>query len=140
MQNSTIKKIKQYSPYAGSSVLLFLGVMGLLIEFSKAKPSSTNLYGYVLGVLFICSGVLTFIAVRRRYGGGLWSFFGLLCIGASIARLAIASQVYLQGRHFISPVTFYTVTATLWGMGCYFLIWGHIRRNQGSQNCHHDAA
>jgi hypothetical protein len=116
--------------YAAGGILVFLGALGLLIEFHKASPSSTNFYGYVLGVVLIVSGALTCVAVRLNYGGGLWSFFGNLFVAAAIARVALAWQVYMQGRHFISPIVVHSITAGLWGVGCYCLAWGHMRHHR----------
>ena len=130
MRDSTFKKVRWVGAYVTIGVLIFLGTMGLLIEFRNGSPSSTNFSGYVLGVLFIVSGVLTLFAVRLHYGGGLWSFFGLLFVGAAIFRVALACQVYMQGRHFTSPIIMYSITAGLWGVGCYCLAWGHMRNHR----------
>jgi len=123
-------QVGSVSAYVAGGALVFLGILGLLIEFSKATPSSTNFHGYVLGAVLIASGVLTGVAARFHYGGGLWSFIGLICVAAAIARVASAWQVYMQGRHFISPDFFYSMTAALWGVGCYCLVWGHIRHHR----------
>jgi hypothetical protein len=130
MQDSTPRKIGRVTAYATGGVLIFLGILGLLIESSKGKPSSTNCYGYVLAVALIACGTLTCIAVRSHYGGGLWSFFGCLCVAAAIARVALVWQVHMQGKHFTFPVIVYSTTAGLWGVGCYCLAWGHMRRHR----------
>jgi hypothetical protein len=124
------KQPRHMVTYAAGGVLIFLGALGLLIEFSKASPSSTNFYGCVLGTILIASGALTCVAVRLNYGGGLWSFFGSLFVAAAILRVAFAWQVYMQGGHFISPVVFHSITAGLWGVGCYCLVWGHMRHHR----------
>ena len=130
MQDSKFTKIRRVSGYVAGGILLFLGVMGLLIESSKAKPSLTNCYGYVLAVVLILYGVLTCIGVRLHYGGGLWSFFGGLFVATAIVRVALALQVYMQGRHFTYPVFVHSITVGLWGVGCYCLAWGHMRRHR----------
>jgi hypothetical protein len=84
--------------------------------------------------MFVVNGVTTCVAARFRYGGGLRSFLGLLCITAAIARLAFAWQIDLQGRRLPSPAIFYTTTAFTWGLGCYCLIWGHMRHRRAKQN------
>jgi len=124
------KQSRHMVAYAAGGVLIFLGALGLLIEFSKVSPSSTNFYGYVLGTMLVASGALTCVAVRLNYGGGLWSFFGSLFVASAIVRVALAWQVYMQGRHFISPVVVNSITAGLWGVGCYCLVWGHMRHHR----------
>jgi hypothetical protein len=131
--------VRPVSAYVAGGALVFLGIVGLLIEFSKAKPSFANFYGYVLAVVLIASGVLTCVAARSNYGGGLWSFFGLVCVAATIGRLASVAQMYMENRHLVSPGIFYSTTAGLWGVGCYCLFWGHMRRHREKKNCPHDA-
>ena len=130
MQESTVRKVKRAIPYVAGGVLIFLGVMGLLIEFSKVMPSSTNFYGYVLWVVLIVSGILICIAAWSHYGGGLWSFFGLMFIAETIGHLTFLAQVYMQHRHLTSPVSFFSTTAAFWGVGSYCLVWGHMRHHQ----------
>ena len=138
MQDSTLRKVKSVSVYVAGGTLAFFGTMGSLIEFSEGRPSSTNFYGYAVAVVLIASGVLTCVAARSHYGGGLWSFFGLICVAAAIVRFASASQVYMRGRDLISPVVFFSTTAVLWGVGCYCLIWGHLRHQRQKKNCLHE--
>jgi hypothetical protein len=133
-------QVRPVSAYVAGGALVFLGILGLLVEFSKAKPSSTNYYVYVRAVVLIASGVLTFVAARSHYGGGYWSFVGLICVAAATVRFASASQLYMRGRHLISPVIFFSTTAVLWGVGCYGLIWGHMQRHRKKKNSLHDTA
>src|SRR5476649_163716 len=130
MQDSTRKKIGRIAAYVAGGTLIFIGIMGLAIESSKAKPSFTNFYGYVLAVMLFTCGILTLIAIRSYYGGGLWSFFGLLFVAVTIAHLTWLVEIYMQNRHLISPVTFYSETAIFWAAGCYGLVWGHMRHHR----------
>jgi hypothetical protein len=130
MQDSTRKKIGRVAAYVAGGLLNFFGIMGLAVESSKAKPSFTNFYGYVLAVTLFTCGILTLIAIRSHYGGGLWSFLGLLFVAETIGHLTWVSEVYLRGRHLISPVTFYSETAIFWAAGCYCLVWGHMRHHR----------
>ena len=133
MQDSKLKKVRHMTACIAGGALIFLGIMGFLIEISKGKPSSTNFYGYVLAAVFVACGVLTCVAVRSHYGGGLWSFFGLLFVAAATVRLVSVSQAYMQNRHLIyliSPVIFFSTTAAFWGVGCYCLAWGHMRHHR----------
>ena len=120
--------------YVVDGVLIFLGILGLVIESSEAKPSSTNFFGYVLAVLFLACGAIVCLAIRSGYGGGAWSLCGLLLFAAAIARLTSIMQVHMQGRNLISPVVSYSTAAALWGAGCYCLAWGHMRRHREAPN------
>jgi hypothetical protein len=136
---SNPKKLKRVAGYVTGGILIFLGIMGLLIESSKGKPSATHFYGYVLAAMFFVCGVLTCVGVWRCYAGGLWSFFGLLFIVAGIARLTSLSEALARGRHLISPGVFYSLTAVLFCMGFYGLSWGHLRRHRLRKSDLHDA-
>ncbi len=140
MQASTLNKVGRVTAYAVGGALIFVGIMGLLIEFSKGKPSLTNFYGYVLAAVFVTSGALTCVAVRSHYGGGLWSFFGLVFVGAATGRFALVTELYMRSRHLISPAFFFSTTTALWGVGCYGLFWGHLRHHKERKICLHDAA
>lgn len=109
---------------------MFIGIIGLVLEFNKAMPSSVNFYRYTLAVLFLASGVLVFIAAQSNYGGGIWSFVGLICVAVAISRIAFTCQVYLQGLHLISPVVCYSLTIIYLGIGCFCLVWGQIRHQR----------
>ena len=128
MQDSTHTKLGHVFAYMVGGAFTLFGIMGLLIEFNKERPSSTNFYGYTIGALFFICGALTCIGVRLHYRGGLWSFCGLILIAAAIVRITFGLQTAMQGRHIIVPVPFYSSIVTLWVMGCYCLIYGHIRR------------
>ena len=133
MRGSTLEKSWRVAALAAGGALIFLGIMGLMIEISKGTPSSTHFSGYVLAVALVASGALTCIAVRSRYGGGLWSFFGLLLLAATAYRFALASETYARKRDLLAPGVFFSTTAALCGVGFYCLIWGHIRRHRGTK-------
>jgi drug/metabolite transporter (DMT)-like permease len=137
MQDSTRKKVGRVMAYTAGCLLIFLGTTGLLVESSHGRPSSTNFKGYVDAVVIIVSGALTCVATRSHYGGGPWSFCGLILVAAAVGRLAFALQVYTRGAHFFHPERFYWMTAALWGAGCYCLVWGHIRCRRAKENCFH---
>jgi uncharacterized membrane protein HdeD (DUF308 family) len=139
MQDSTRKKAGPVSAYIIGGVLTFLGIVGLLVEFGKGNPSSRNFYGHVLAAILVASGVLTCAATRLRYGGGLWSFVGLILVVAATARLAQDLQMHARGRDLAFPEMFYSTTAALWGAGCYCLVWGHMR-HQRQKACSHETA
>lgn len=140
MQDSTFKKRRPVWAYFVGGVLLALGILGLLVEFSRAAPSSTNFRGYVLAVEFLTCGLLIVGAVRSYYGGGLWSFLGVALVAVAVFRSAIALEVDLRGGHFRSPVIFYSTLAASWGIGFYCLAWGHIRHHRKEQvNIGHEA-
>jgi len=127
-------QVKRVGAYLVGGTLVFLGLMGLLTELEQKKLSSTNFSGYVRSVVLIASGALTWVAARFHYGGGLWSLFGLICSAAAFARFVSALQVNVRGRHLSSPEFFYSTTALLWGVGCYCLIWGHMRHHRQKKN------
>src|SRR5205807_2689292 len=103
MRDSTLERIWRVAAFVAGGLLIFLGLMGMMIEVSKRQPSSTNFYGYVLAVVLLACGTAICIAARCRYGGGLWSFFGLLFVAASTARFAFVSESYIRNRHLFSP-------------------------------------
>jgi hypothetical protein len=111
-------------------LLLFLGVMGFLIELKHSMPSSRNFQGYVLAAAFAAGGAATCGAARFHYWGGLWSFAGIVCVTGVIFRFANAIQIGVRGGFVVDPFDFYSKTAALWVVGCYCLIWGHMRRHR----------
>jgi hypothetical protein len=134
VQDSAIMKGRRLAAYVIDGTLMFLGVLGLLIESSRGKPSSTHFYGYVLAVLFLACGAIIFVGMRSAYGGGAWSLVGVLLVAAAIARITSMVQGLIQGRELRSPVVFCSTIAALWGVGCYCLAWGHIRRRLKEPN------
>jgi hypothetical protein len=122
------------APYVGGGTLILLGFMGLMIEVGKGTPSFTNFHGYVLAGLFLACGAITCIAAWSQYGGGLWSFFGLLFLAAATFRFAIASEMHMRSRQLVSPAVFFSTTAALCGVGFYCLIWGHSRRHREARS------
>ena len=134
----TARKVRRITAYIFGSVLICLGVMGFLIELGKGMPSSRHFAGYVLAVVLVVCGVLTCIAVRLQYGGGLWSLLGLLLVAAGSARLAFGLQLVLQGGYAHSAVVFGSTTATLLGVGIYCLSWGHLRRDPSKKSSLND--
>ena len=138
MQDSTLQKVRRGSSYVGGGALIALGILGLLVEFSGGKSSSI-FFGYVLGAsLVICGGVIC-VATRAHYGGGLWSFCGLIFVAAATVRFAFVLDAHVGGRQLLSPGLFYSKIAALWGVGCYCLIWGHMRHHQKKKSLHRDA-
>jgi len=119
-------KGKRLAAHFIDGTLVLFGVVGLLAELSKGRPSSTNFYMYVLAGLLLTCGVIIFIGIRSTYGGGAWSLFGLLLVAAALARITAFVQAYMQGRE-VRSVAFYSSIAALWGVGCYCLAWGHVR-------------
>jgi hypothetical protein len=136
MQDTRLKKIGRVSAYVVGGVLIFIGTVGLVIELSREKPSSTNFYGYALAVVCITSGVLACVAAKSHYDGGPWFLFGLICVATCLSNIAFVSQLYMRGRHVAFPVITYSKIAGLWGVGCYCLIWGHMRRHREKKDCH----
>lgn len=132
--DSTVRKVRRITAYVFGSVLFCLGVMGFLIELGKGMPSSTHFSGYVVAVALVACGVLTCIAVRLHYGGGLWSLLGLLLLAAGTVRIAFTWQLEIRGRHLISPAVSNSTTAALCGAGFYCLSWGHFRRHREKRN------
>jgi hypothetical protein len=139
MQQATFKKFQRGGAYLVGGLLLFLGVTGFFIQFKRGMLSSTNFQGYVLAIALTVSGGLTCGAVRVQYGGGLWSFVGVICSAIVIFRFANAIQIEMRGEFLVHPVDFFSKTAGLFGVGCYCLIWGHIRRHRKRKECLHDA-
>ena len=129
MPNSTARKVRRVTAYVFGSVLICLGVMGFLTEVGKGMPSSRHFAGYVLAVALVACGVLTCVAVRLHYGGGLWSLLGLLLAAAGSVRLVFVWQAALQGRYLGSPVVFDSTAGALCAVGFYCLSWGHLRRH-----------
>lgn len=129
MPDATVRKVMRITAYVVGSVLFCLGVLGFLTELGKGMPSSTHFSGYVLAVVLVACGVLTCIAARLHYGGGLWSLLGLLLVAVGTCNLVSIWQAEIQGRHLISPVVSYSTIAALCGVGFYCLCWGHIRRH-----------
>jgi len=119
----------------------FLVEMGFSVESSSGKNSSSVVLGYVIGAVFVICGVLLCLAVRLHYGGGLWSFLGVAFVAAAILRAAFMLDVFLRGSHFLSsPFMFYSTVAAFWGIGCYCLVWGHMRHHRKKKYSHHGAA
>jgi len=129
MPDSMVRKVRRITAYVFGSGLFCFGALGFLIQLGEGMPSSTHFAGYVLAVVLVACGVLTCIAVRLHYGGGLWSLLGLLSVAAGALRLVSIWQAEIQGRHLNSPVVSYSTIATLCGVGFYCLSWGHIRRH-----------
>jgi hypothetical protein len=131
MQNET------HSPrpltYIACALLILIGLLGVFVENRKGPPSATHFSPYILAAAFLLSGGITLVALRLRYGGGLWFLVGLAFVTLSFARGAFVIQIHFQGRRLIDPVTFLWTTAALWGIGAYCLVWGHIRHRQ--RNC-----
>ena len=127
-------KVGRLAAYVTSGALAFIGVVGLLVESSKRGPSPTNFYGYVLFILLLVCGGIIVLAVRSGYRGGAWSLLGLLLIAAAIARATSIAEIYIQGKHLLSPTASYLRTGALWGTGCYCLVWGHLRPRRKAPN------
>jgi hypothetical protein len=131
MPDSVARKVRRLTAYVFGSVLICLGVMGLLIELGKGMPSSSHFSGYVASVVLVVCGVGICIAVRCQYGGGFWSLLGLLLAALGTGRLLCLWLLTLHGRGRHAPVDFDFGTAALFAIGCYCLAWGHFRRHKG---------
>jgi hypothetical protein len=127
-------KTGRLAAYAVGGLLVFLGVLGLLVEAGKGKLSPTNFNGYLLVTLFLVCGAMILLGVRSGYGGGAWSLVGVLLSAAATARLAVHMHALLQGRHLITPTISFFTTAALWGGGCYCLACGHLRHHRRMPN------
>ena len=126
--------VRLVTAYIAGGTLILLGIIVSLAEFSKAKPFATHFLGHMLAAVLVAYGVLTCVMGWAKYGGGLWSFFGLLFVGAATLGCAFGAQAYMQHRELVSPGVFFSWIAALWGVGFYCLFWGHIRRHKEKQN------
>ena len=86
---------------------------------------------FVIWGMLLCSAVWT-------YGGGIYSLIGVTLVASAIIRAGFLLDIYLRGRHLISPVTNFALVASFWGVGCYCLVWGHMKHHR--KGIHHDAA
>jgi hypothetical protein len=130
MQQSKLNLVRRISAYIAGGLLLALGVMGFIVEFNEGNKSSTIVAGYMMAAIFVIWGTLLCLAVARHYGGGAWSFFGAMLAGYAMIHTGFSLDVYLRGRHFISPIIDLSVVASSWGVGCYCLVWGHMRHHR----------
>lgn len=113
--------------------MVFFGVLGFFIEFSKHKPSLTNFSGYAVALSLFACGVTICVATWLRYHGGPWSFFGIVMVAAAACRFGFASEIYLRGKFLLDPNSYLIATCLLCGVGCYCLIWGHLRKRHALQ-------
>ena len=130
MPAEILKKGERLAAYAGSGALIFIGLVGLIIECSKGMLSATHFSGYVLAAAFLVCGASAFLPVRLRDRGGWWSLFGMLCVAAAFMRVVFASETYMRGKQLAFPVAYISATAATCLMGLYCLFWGHLRRNK----------
>ena len=122
--------MRRISAYIVGGLFTTLGIMGFIVEFSEGKASSTIVAGYMMAIVFVIWGPLLCLAVCWHYGGGAWSFIGAILVGYAMIHGGFSLDVYLRGRHFISPIIDFSIIATFWGVGCYCLVWGHMRHHR----------
>jgi uncharacterized membrane protein len=100
-------KARRWIAYTVGIALILFGVFGIITEANKGSAATTIFSRYVLGSLIIICGICTCVGTRLRYGGGLWSFVGLICVAFAIARCAFVLDAATRNRHIISPIMFY---------------------------------
>jgi hypothetical protein len=130
MQDFRVNTVKRVSAYIAGGLFIALGIMGFLVEFSEGKASSSIIAGYVMATVFVTWGTLLCSAVKLHYGGGVWSLVGITFVALATIRAAFLLDIYLRGRHLISPVIQFSLVAAFWGVGCYSLAWGHMRHHR----------
>ncbi|MEJ0090983.1 MAG: hypothetical protein WDM80_14725 [Limisphaerales bacterium] len=122
--------MRRVSAYVAGSLFIALGIMGFIVEFSEGKSSSSIIAGYVMATMFFVWGVLLCSAVKLHYCGGVWSLVGITFVALAIIRAAFLLDIYLRGSHLIFSVLQFSLVAAFWGVGCYCLIWGHVRHHR----------
>jgi hypothetical protein len=137
MRDSTLKTCRRVAPYVCGGTLILLGIMGLVIEIGEGAPTLRNFHGYALAGVLVGCGATTCVAAWLQYGGGLWSFSGLLFLAAATYRFALVSEMHMRSRQLVSPTVFFSTTAALCGVGFYCLVWGHIRRHRSPKDSLH---
>jgi hypothetical protein len=138
MQNVRHNKVRRISAYIAGGFFIALGIMGFLVEISEGEKSSTIVAGYVMASVFVIWGTLLCLAVRFHYGGALWSAIGVILVTWAMIYSGFTLDSYLRGRHLTYPVRTFSLISIFWGVGCYCLVWGHMRHHR--KMIDHDAA
>ena len=112
MYNSILKKVSRVTAYVAGGILIFLGVMGALVELSGGNSSFTHLFGYLVAAVLVACGVLICVSVRRfaeRANDGVrlvtaYIAGGTLILLGIIVSLAEFSKAKPFTTHFLGHV------------------------------------
>jgi hypothetical protein len=134
MQKSGFTLLSRAASYFLGVALLLFGIVGLGIEIEQAQPSSSNINGYALNIMCIVCGALICIATRLQYGGGLWFVFGVILVSIAIIVTHGLLEVFMRGKHLLAPATSYSRIGTVWIVGVFCLVMGHMRHRKKRQS------
>jgi glucose uptake protein GlcU len=128
--NTVLTTARRTIGYAVGSLLFGLGILGFVVEVSEGKASSTICAGYMMSGVFLIAGTFLLLAVWSHYGGGIYSFIGATLIALVMMHIGFTMDKYLRGRYYLSPFTAILPVAIGWVIGCYCLVWGHMRHRR----------
>jgi hypothetical protein len=121
------------SCFPGVALLLF-GIVGLGIEIELVQASSNDFIVYVLDIMCIACGAFICIATCLQYGGGLWFIFGVILVGMAFTVTVGLLEVSMRGKHLLAPAVSYSRIGTLWVIGVFCLVMGHMRHRKRRQS------
>jgi hypothetical protein len=128
--NMVLTTARRTIGYTVGSLLFALGILGFVVEVSEGKASSTIFAGYMLAAVFLICGIFLLLAIWSHYGGGLYSFIGATLVALVMIHVGFTVDMYLRGRYYLSPFRAILPFAVMWVIGCYCLVFGHMRHHR----------